>query len=110
MPSSIARGATPIDPGTPPEAKRLPPPFAVYVVFSLVCAVLVALRPLNFLSDDSLFYLLIADHLSHGDGSTFNSLFATNGYHPLWECLAALVALLPHSKPSLLVYGVFEHW
>jgi hypothetical protein len=110
MPSSIARGATPIDPSTPPEAKKLPPPFAVYVVFSLVCAVLVALRPLNFLSDDSLFYLLIADHLSHGDGSTFNSLFATNGYHPLWECLAALVALLPHSKPSLLVYGVFVQW
>jgi hypothetical protein len=80
--------------------------FWVYVVFSCVCAILVALRPLNFLSDDCLFYLVIADHISKGQGSTFNGLFPTNGYHPLWEYLASALALLPHSKPSLLVYGV----
>src|SRR5580693_2733640 len=110
MASSIASGAPPIDAGTQREAKKQPLPFAVYLVFSLTCAILVALRPLNFLSDDSLFYLIIADHISHGDGSTFNALFPTNGYHPLWECLAALVALLPHSKLSLLVCGVFVQW
>jgi len=35
----------------------------IYAGFSLLCAVLVAIRPLNFLSDDALFYLVIAQHI-----------------------------------------------
>lgn len=110
MPSSTESGAPLSRPGTQRGAQKLWLPFGIYAVLSLTCAIMVALRPLNFLADDSLFYLVIADHISHGHGSTFNTLFPTNGYHPLWECLAAIIALLPHSKPSLLAYGVLVQW
>jgi hypothetical protein len=76
----------------------------------LVCAALVALRPLNFLADDSLFYLVIADYISRGHGSTFNGLFLTNGYHPLWEAIASALALVAEDRRSLLTYGVLVQW
>ncbi len=84
--------------------------FLVFVMLSAICAALVALRPLNFLSDDSLFYLVIADHIAAGDGSTFNGLFPTNGYHPLWQACAALLAVIPHTKGQLLACGVAFQW
>jgi hypothetical protein len=40
------------------------------------------LRDLNI--DDSFYYLEIARHLASGDGSTFDGINPTNGYHPLW--------------------------
>jgi hypothetical protein len=76
------------------------------VCLSFVCAVLVALRPLNFLSDDALFYLVIAEHMAQGQGSTFNGLFETNGYHPLWQLIAALLAYVARSRHALLTLGV----
>lgn len=84
--------------------------FGVFAAFSALCALLAIIRPLNFLSDDALFYLVIADHIAGGQGSTFNGLFPTNGYHPLWECIAALLAYIPHDRQSLLVYGVAVQW
>jgi hypothetical protein len=96
--------------GSASPAHKLPPYLGVYAGLSALCALLVAFHPLNFLSDDSLFYLVIADRISAGQGSTFNGLFPTNGYHPLWEACAAVLALIPHSKPSLLVYGVVVQW
>jgi hypothetical protein len=35
--------------------------------------------------DDAYYYLGVAKHLAHGDGSTFDGLHPTNGYHPLWS-------------------------
>ena len=86
--------------------RTMPAHWPLLAALTAVCAVLVAVRPLNFLADDSLFYLVIADHVASGAGSTFNGLVATNGYHPLWQLLAAILALLPHSKAALLAYGV----
>jgi hypothetical protein len=82
----------------------------VFGVVAGICALLVSLRPLNFLSDDALFYLVIARHIAAGDGSTFNGLFPTNGYHPLWEYGAALLALILRTKPLLLLGGVWAQW
>lgn len=46
------------------------------------------------LYDDAYYYLGVARHLAAGDGSTFDGLHATNGYHPLWcAVLVPLVAL-----------------
>ncbi len=42
--------------------------------------------------DDSFFYLVVADHLAAGDGSTFNGVLRTNGYHPLWAWMLTPVA------------------
>jgi hypothetical protein len=82
----------------------------VFGIVAGVCALLVSLRPLNFLSDDSLFYLVIARHIAAGDGSTFNGLFPTNGYHPLWEGVAALLALILPTKSVLLLGGIWVQW
>jgi len=89
---------------------RVPPYWRLFAGLSGLCALLVAIRPLNFVSDDSLFYLVIADFISRGHGSTFNGLFPTNGYHPLWEAVASILALIPHSKRSLLVFGLAIQW
>ncbi len=40
--------------------------------------------------DDAYYYFGIARHIVAGDGSTFDGISHTNGYHPLW-----LVVLLP---------------
>ncbi len=40
--------------------------------------------------DDAYYYFKIAQHVVAGDGSTFDGISHTNGYHPLW-----LVVLLP---------------
>ena len=34
--------------------------------------------------DDAFYYLTIARHMALGDGSTFDGIHRTNGYHPLW--------------------------
>jgi hypothetical protein len=36
------------------------------------------------LYDDFFYYLKIAENLANGQGSTFNGVVQTNGYHPLW--------------------------
>ena len=40
--------------------------------------------------EDGFYYFKIAQHLASGDGSTFDGLHRTNGYHPLW-----LLCLVP---------------
>lgn len=44
-------------------------------------------RVVNLFQDDAFYYFGVARHIAHGDGSTFNSLDPTNGYHPLWLLL-----------------------
>lgn len=48
-------------------------------------------RPNPFFADDSFFYLQVARNFALGHGSTFNGLMPTNGYHPLWMLLCAVV-------------------
>ena len=54
--------------------------------------------------DDAFYYLKIAFHIAAGDGSTFDGINPTNGYHPLW-----MILLLPLagavSAPFHLVYA-----
>ena len=63
-----------------------------WIVAGLVLMALpVHLRPAHFPADDSYFYLQVAHHVAQGNGSTFNTITPTNGYHPLWMffCVAA---------------------
>ena len=39
---------------------------------------------LSLLSDDAFYYFKIASHIVAGEGSTFDGIARTNGYHPLW--------------------------
>jgi hypothetical protein len=84
--------------------------FGLFAVISAICALFIIARPLRFLADDPLFYLVIAQHIAAGAGSTFNGLYPTNGYHPLWELCAAALAFLPHTRSSLLTYGILLQW
>ncbi|HUZ05548.1 MAG TPA: hypothetical protein VMU62_09320, partial [Acidobacteriaceae bacterium] len=54
-------------------------------------AVLLIRFPNPFFADDSFFYLQIGRNVALGHGSTFNGLMPTNGYHPLWMLVCALV-------------------
>jgi hypothetical protein len=48
--------------------------------------------PFALTFDDAWYYAEIGRNLAHGHGSTFDTLNATNGYHPLWQ----VVTTLPH--------------
>jgi hypothetical protein len=61
------------------------------------------------LYDDAYYYLGVARHLAAGEGSTFDGLHATNGYHPLWcGALVPLVALA--RDPGHAVRAVGALW
>jgi hypothetical protein len=49
-----------------------------------------AMGAANLTYDDGFYYLKIAERVARGDGSTFDGINPTNGYHPLW-----LICLLP---------------
>ena len=56
---------------------------------------------LSVLQDDFYYYSKIAQNISNGQGSTFNGLYKTNGYHPLW-----LLTLVPVWKAARSIYDV----
>jgi hypothetical protein len=70
-------------------AERLLVPLAV--VITAIRVGMVAAPPYDraagLFDDDAFYYFGIARHLAAGDGSTFNGLDPTNGYHPLWQLL-----------------------
>ena len=37
-----------------------------------------------FIRDDAYYYFKVAQNISEGQGSTFDGINPTNGYHPLW--------------------------
>jgi hypothetical protein len=56
--------------------------------------------PDKWFADDSYFYLQVAWNFARGLGSTFNGIMPTNGYHPLWMLLCALVYTIVPSKTA----------
>ena len=62
-----------------------------FLLLAAAYAVLLVRFPNPFFADDSFFYLQIGRNVALGYGSTFNRLMPTNGYHPLWMLLCALV-------------------
>ncbi len=55
-----------------------------------------------FLEDDFFYYLKVANNLAHGQGSTFNGLVPTNGYHPLWFLLLTGACAVSSSPKFIL--------
>lgn len=68
--------------------------------------ILIMLRPawsgmnelLYSFDDDAFYYFKIAENIANGSGSTFNRVYFTNGYHPLW--MGILVSLQLFAKIS----------
>lgn len=59
-------------------------------------------RLIGLSTDDAFYYLEIAGRLAAGEGSSFDGIHRTNGYHPLWLGLLALAALVVDSPVGLL--------
>jgi hypothetical protein len=74
--------------------------------------------------DDAFYYLQVARNVATGSGSTFDGIYPTNGYHPLWcwllvplhllirdpglamRCAAALWFLIAAAVPAALAWVV----
>jgi hypothetical protein len=52
--------------------------------------------------DDAFYYFGIARHIAAGDGSTFDGLEPTNGYHPLWLLVLVPVFVVAKGKAALV--------
>ncbi|GGS21597.1 hypothetical protein [Actinokineospora fastidiosa] len=67
---------------------------ALACVLGAIRVAVVAAAPypqaVGLFDDDAFYYFGVARHIAEGDGSTFNGIDPTNGYHPLW-----LLALVP---------------
>ena len=55
-----------------------------------------------FLPDNAFYYFEIARHVAAKKGSTFDGIHPTNGYHPLWCGVLAVLGLLPLSKDTFV--------
>jgi hypothetical protein len=79
-----------------------------------------------FKRDDAFYYYKVAQNISEGNGSTFDGINPTNGYHPLWMlvnipifALARFDLILPlrvllmvlaglHSATAILIYRIIK--
>lgn len=79
------------------------------LVIALAVRVVFLARPIadmvgTSMPDDAFYYFQIARHVAAGAGSTFDGLDPTNGYHPLWMLLCALMfKVLPGAAAP--IYG-----
>ncbi|HVK20387.1 MAG TPA: hypothetical protein VM677_03405 [Actinokineospora sp.] len=59
-------------------------------------------RVVGLFDDDAFYYFGVAAHVAGGDGSTFNGMDPTNGYHPLWLLLLVPVFSIAHGHAALV--------
>lgn len=57
---------------------------------------------IRIVPDDAFYYLATARHIVAGDGSTFDGMHSTNGYHPLWMALLLPLAAVVDDRVLLL--------
>ena len=60
----------------------------------------------QMLPDDSFFYFQVARQIVSGHGSTFDGLYPTNGYHPLWMAVLVLLTTVTADPLRLLRLGL----
>jgi hypothetical protein len=78
---------------------------AVSVLIVLYVSILLKV-PDRLFADDSYFYFQVAWNFARGMGSTFNNIMPTNGYHPLWMLVLALVyKVVPSRVEAVPVIG-----
>ncbi|MFK7929308.1 MAG: hypothetical protein AB8H79_14030, partial [Myxococcota bacterium] len=70
------------------------PLFVALALIAAIWAAVILLWPdatIGLTFDDSFYYFEIAQRFASGQGSTFDGIHYTNGYHPLWMWLASLI-------------------
>jgi 4-amino-4-deoxy-L-arabinose transferase-like glycosyltransferase len=60
----------------------------------------------QYVPDDAFYYFQIARHIVAGNGSTFDGVYMTNGYHPLWMSLLLPFAAFFASPLAFLKAGL----
>ncbi len=81
--------------------------YSIGITF-LVLAIIAIISPEAFMLDDCFFYFQVADNIVKGNGSTFNNIVPTNGYHPLWMLFCIISSLLSFGDKILaLKIGLF---
>ncbi|MGC2163604.1 MAG: hypothetical protein WA634_16980 [Silvibacterium sp.] len=59
---------------------------------------------MNYVRDDFFYYLIVAQNVASGHGSTFNRIVPTNGYHPLWMLILAAFSLFTTNGTAILIF------
>lgn len=77
-----------------PQSPRTTGPPWELLLATIVAFLPVAVGAHIFVPDDVYFYLKIAREIVDGNGSTFNGLVPTNGYHPLWMLVCIVERLI----------------
>lgn len=105
-PPGVARNLAPADP------LRLLWPLGLAIGAARILFDVVAVAQANqpwlaaYVPDDAYYYMEIAQRLARGEGFTLDGVHATNGFHPLWEGVDGLLALVWHGdelvKASLI--------
>lgn len=72
--------------------------YYVYLALGLPIA-----RVVNGVLDDSFYYLQVARAIAEGNGSTFDGIEPTNGYHPLWMAILVPVQWVARGDGDLAV-------
>ena len=77
-----------------------------FTIATIVCAFYSCFAKswIPFAEDDFFYYLKVAQNFAHGHGSTFNGLVPTNGYHPLWFTVLAVVSFFSTSPTVIKVF------
>jgi hypothetical protein len=85
-----------------PSRRSLELPPLVILVALILLVLPFHLHPENFIVDDGYFYPQIARYIVRGQGSTFNGIMPTNGYHPLWMLFCVAGAAITQRSTQLL--------
>lgn len=75
------------------------------VMFGAGLATWLIVSDIPLTMDDGYYYFKIAQNLAAGDGSTFDGVNPTNGYHPLWLLCLLLVFWLANDPAQALLIG-----
>ncbi len=67
-------------------------------------------RYLPFFEDDFFYYVVVARNVVHHGVSTFNGVQPTNGYHPLWLLINALLYRIFGDREALFVVLILLIW
>ncbi len=59
---------------------------------------------MTWVRDDFFYYLAVARNLAQGHGSTFDRLTPTNGYHPLWLLLLAVICRISTAPACVIAW------
>ena len=86
------------------------PPASLAIVALMASGLIIAFNPINFISDDAFFYLIIAKNLANSHWATFDQVYPANGFHPLWAALlSAWLSFSPSSGSNLITNAATIH-